>query len=127
MARSEKNSLVIYYDLEEQTQQLSNEQLGKLLRGMLAYEKRQEYPEFDGDQMLIACFGFVKVTLDINREKYNERCEQNRINGKQGGKGNKRPNINNEAFNNQETSFEDILNQCNSVPIPKTGQGFKPN
>lgn len=86
MARAEKNSFVLYYELEAQTSILSDEQLGWLLRAVFAYEIRGEYPNFKDDQLLLMCFQFVKTTLDINREKYIERCEVNRENGRLGGR-----------------------------------------
>ena len=114
MARAEKNSFIIHYDLEEQTSLLSDEQLGKLLRAVFGYEIRGEYPDFNGDQMLLMCFQFVKTTLDINREKYIERCEKNAENGKKGGRPPKAPS----ESNDENTTY------FGSVPIPKAGTGF---
>jgi hypothetical protein len=90
MARSKKSSFVLYYELEAQTSILSNEQLGRLIRAVFAYEIRGECTAFEDDLMLQMCFQFVKATLDVNKEKYKERCEINRENGKSGG----RPKIN---------------------------------
>ncbi len=86
MAKTEKRSFVLHYDLEAQTAILSDAQLGRLLRAVFAYEIRGEFPELDDDGMLLMCFQFVKTTLDINRQKYEERCEQNAENGKKGGR-----------------------------------------
>ena len=115
MARAEKNSFIIHYDLEEQPSILSDEQIGKLLRAVFGYEIRGEYPDFNGDQMLLMCFQFVKTTLDINREKYFERCEKNAENGKKGG----RPPNKSTPENNDETTT-----YSSSIPIPKAGTGF---
>lgn len=72
-----KNSFVIYYDLEEQTQDFSNEQLGKLLRAAFAYEKRDELVDID-DPVVKAAFSFVRVQLREGKHKYEERCEKNK-------------------------------------------------
>ncbi len=85
MARSEKRSFVLYYDLEQHVQLLSDEQLGRLLRAVFAYEIRRELPNFN-DDLLSLCFSFIKVQLDIDKEKYMERCEKNTENGKKGGR-----------------------------------------
>lgn len=82
--RDSKHSFVVYYDFERQTELLSNEQLGRLLRLMFDYEIRQKEP--DNTDELFMIFQFVKAVLDINREKYEAICEQNSINGKKGGK-----------------------------------------
>ena len=76
----------IYYDLEDQTSILTDEQLGRLLRAMFAYEKRGQEPDFKKEPILSTCFNFVKVILDVNTRKYVERCKKNAENGKKGGR-----------------------------------------
>ena len=46
----EKNSFIVYYDFEEQTATLSDQQVGRLIRVMLDYEKRGVLP--DGEDTL---------------------------------------------------------------------------
>lgn len=116
MARSEKKSFVLYYDLEQHVQLLSNEQLGRLLRAVFAYEIRGEIPVFN-DDLLSLCFSFIKVQLDIDKEKYRERCEKNTENGKKGGRPPKSQNA-------DETETEDT-NTHNHIPIPPYGKDFK--
>ena len=86
MAKSEKNSFLIYYDHEGPISKLNDEQRGKLFSALFAYEKRGELTDFKDDDMLMMCFSFIKISLDNNREKYNERCEKNTENGKKGGR-----------------------------------------
>ena len=65
----EKNSFIVYYDFEEQTATLSDQQVGRLIRVMLDYEKRGVLP--DGEDTLVGmAFWFLKVGLDLNDEKY---------------------------------------------------------
>lgn len=80
----EKNSLILYYDFEEQTATLSDAQVGRLIRVMLDYEKRGVLP--DGEDTLVGmAFWFLKVGLDLNDEKYRKVCERNKAN-RNGGK-----------------------------------------
>lgn len=40
-----KNSFLIYYDFEEQTAALTDAQVGRLMRMILAYERRARCPQ----------------------------------------------------------------------------------
>lgn len=68
MAR-QKNSLILYYDFEEQTALLTDCQIGTLIRAMLAYEKRGELPE-TLDAAIQMAFQFLKIGLDVNSARY---------------------------------------------------------
>ena len=63
----DKNSFLIYIDYEEQFSLLTDEQLGKLIRAIMKYEKTSEIPKLDG--MLKMAFSFIKTQLDRDREK----------------------------------------------------------
>lgn len=80
----DKNSFLMYLDYEKQFELLSDEELGKLMRAIIKYEKTKEIPELDG--MLKMAFSFIKNQLDIDRQKYNEKCEKNKVNGAKGGR-----------------------------------------
>lgn len=97
--KAEKNSFILYYDFRDQTAHLTDEQLGRFMRGLLDYEIDRTTPKFN-DPYLDTAFLFVKVILDNNRAKYEAKCEKNKINGAQGG----RPK--------------------GSVAIPNAGKGF---
>ena len=75
----EKNSFIIYYDFEDQTSDFTDQQVGSLVRAVLAYEKRGELPERAEPAVRMA-FLFLKPGLDSNREKYDRICERNRRN-----------------------------------------------
>lgn len=81
--RKEKNSLLLYYDFEEQTASLTDQQVGRLIRTMLAYEKRGELLE-DQEPAVAMAFLFLKPGLDSNRAKYEMVCERNRRNRHKG-------------------------------------------
>ena len=44
----------------------------------------QELPEMD--ELTTLCFGFIRASLDANAKKYYAECEQNRENGRKGGR-----------------------------------------
>ena len=118
MARAEKRSFVLHYDLEEQTELLSDAQLGRLMRAVFGYEIRGEFPEFEDDKMLLMSFQFVKTALDINRQKYEERCEQNRHNVNQRYKKEKEQNAENESNNFKSSPVqEESQDRGSDVPF----------
>ncbi len=52
--------------------------IGKLFRALHAYHDNGEMPDFDTDMMM--AFEFYRNAVDDDTAKYNEKCEQNRIN-----------------------------------------------
>lgn len=81
--RREKNSFLLYYDFEDQTASLTDQQVGRLIRTMLAYERRGELLE-DQEPAVTMAFRFLKPSLDSNRVKYEKVCERNRRNRHKG-------------------------------------------
>lgn len=80
----DKKSFLMYLDYEEQFALLTDEQLGRLLRAVMEYEKTQIVPELDG--IIKMAFSFIKAQLDRDREKYEDKCAKNKENGKKGGR-----------------------------------------
>ena len=74
-----KRSFILYYDFEEQTAALTDAQVGRLIRVLMAYEMRGEVPE-EPDPSVQMAFQFLKPGLDINREKYEKMCARNKKN-----------------------------------------------
>ena len=74
-----KNSFVIHHDLREKIEDLNNEQIGELFKAILDYEIDGTLPLFTDKELKIA-FKFIKVGLDIDREKYQETCEKRKQN-----------------------------------------------
>lgn len=75
-----KSSFLIYLDYNEQFKLLSDEELGKLIRVIMQYEKTGEEPSLDG--VLKMAFSFIKTQLDRDREKYEKKCEKNKENAR---------------------------------------------
>lgn len=79
-----KNSFVIYHNYLEILEDLTDEQVGKLFRAMLKYDRFGEEPAFDSE--LKIAFKFIKKDLDYNKETYENICKRNRENGNKGGR-----------------------------------------
>ena len=115
--KSEKTGAVIYYKhlkiLEEA--QLSDEQIGQILKTAIKYDETGECPQFSSP--LSAFFSMIKYDLDANREKWESiKKERSRV-GKMGGRpkeakipiGNDETKITNRFFDgNVSTSFHAI-------------------
>lgn len=91
-----KKAFLMYYEYEEQLEDLTDEELGQLVRHIYKYEKLGLEPENLGFLMKMA-FNFIKGNLNRDREKYDKRAETSAINGKKGGrprrnKPNEKPN-----------------------------------
>ena len=80
-----KKAFLMYHDYEEQLKDLSDEELGQLVRAMFNYEIRGQETENLGFLSKMA-FGFIKGNLIRDRQKYDRRSETSKNNGKKGGR-----------------------------------------
>ena len=72
-----KKSFVLYYDLCPVFNMMTDEEVGKIVKAVFAYEIRGEITEFQ-DRMLQSTYMRITECLDRNREKYDEAVERNR-------------------------------------------------
>jgi hypothetical protein len=79
-----KNSFIIYHEYAEHFEMLDDAELGQLIRAIMEYEQHQTIPNLP--KHLALAFSFIKKDLDYNRDKYEEICEKNKLNGKKGGR-----------------------------------------
>lgn len=79
-----KNGLILYHEYLEHFALLSDSELGQLIRAVIRYDKDGTVPALSG--MVKMAFSFIKTNLDIDRAKYEARCEKNRRNGMLGGR-----------------------------------------
>ena len=82
--REDAKSFLVYDDIEAVLDELTDEQVGKLFRGMVSYHSSGDDPEFTG--ILKYVFIPIRQTMDRNAEKYRTICEKNRENGRLGGR-----------------------------------------
>lgn len=87
----EKRSFLMYLEYEDQLSDLTDEELGQLMRAIFKYERDGMEPKFNG--LLKMAFSFIKGNLNRDKQKYDKRCETSAINGKKGGRpSTKKPN-----------------------------------
>ena len=72
-----KKAVVLYYEILEQLEDLTDEQFGKVTRAIINYDKTGKIPEFDDVALKIA-FKCVKPTIDRNKQDYQDKCEMQR-------------------------------------------------
>ncbi len=76
MKKGKKKSILIYSDFLPKISKLSDEQAGKLFKGLLNYSNGIT-PEFD-DILLDYAFEDIKTTIDRDSEKYSLKCLKNK-------------------------------------------------
>lgn len=82
---TKKKSFLVYFDLEDQTENFTDEQMGTLFRAMLAFARRGEIIEIS-DSNVKTAFSFVMVQIREDQMKYEKKCKQNAENGAKGGR-----------------------------------------
>lgn len=83
---AEKKSLMLYYEYERQFALLSDEQLGRLIRAMLAFDIYGVIPDFSDDPKLEMTFSFISAQLERDKTKFEQKCAVNSANGRKGGR-----------------------------------------
>ena len=92
-----KKGVIMYYDLLEQLQDFSDESFGKIARAMIEYDKNGTLPNFEGE--LKIAFKFIKLSIDRNKEEYEQKCEKNRDNALKRWNANGCERIQTDSFN----------------------------
>ena len=114
---SDNRAFLIYLDYEEHFKQITHEQVGELIMGMIAYSKTGIVPKFSDGAVSMA-FSFMKSQLDRDSDAYRRKCEINQENGKHGG----RPRNNRTVSEKTERFSEKPKKTERLIPKPK-----KPN
>ncbi len=84
MTKQKRDSFLLRHDFFPQIKMLPTEQRGVLFTAIYAYATGDEMPQMDA--LTTLCFGFIRASLDANAKKYDAECEQNRANGRKGGR-----------------------------------------
>ena len=111
---SKKDSVIFYQaQIKICKEFLTNEQFGRLMAALFALDDGED-PEVEDD--IAMAYAFMSLQQRLDREKYEERCRKNRINGMKGGapKGNqnarKQPKQPNAEKNNPNDNDNDNEN-----------------
>lgn len=80
----DKKSFVVYFNIAEVLEELTDEQVGKLFRAMVDYAINGTLPEFTG--ILRMAWIPIRQTLERDAGKYMAMVEKRRIAGQKGGK-----------------------------------------
>mgnify|MGYP003310919893 CR=1 FL=1 len=72
-----RKSLLIHHDLYPVFEMLTDEEAGKIIKAVFAYDINGEITGFD-DRMLLATYRRITECIDRNIEKYEETVERNR-------------------------------------------------
>lgn len=64
---------------------LQDEEAGKLFKSLFPYGREEIKPDFDRNPALAMAFDILSIAIDRDKEKYINRCEANRENGRKGG------------------------------------------
>lgn len=75
MAKDQKG-FVVYGDIEESLNELTDEQVAKLFRGMVSYFNTGKEPKFSG--LMKMAFIPIRQQMDRDTDKYEKKCEKNR-------------------------------------------------
>ena len=77
MAKEQKG-FVVYGDIEESLEEMSDEQVAKLFRGMVNYFNTGKDPKFTG--LLKLAFIPIRQQMDRDVDKYEKKCQKNKEN-----------------------------------------------
>lgn len=75
MSKDQKG-FVVYGDIEESLNELTDEQVATLFRGMVSYFNTGKDPKFTG--LLKLAFIPIRQQMDRDTDKYEKKCEKNR-------------------------------------------------
>lgn len=81
---AEMKYVCLYSEYLETLKELSDEEMGRLVRGMLAYNNHGAEPAFQGNERFL--WGTVKAKIDRDNAAYSKKCGNLRANGKKGGR-----------------------------------------
>lgn len=93
-----KGSFILYTRYAEFSADLSDEDFGRLMRAVFAYEEFKTMPE-NLSPMAMVLFRVIKSDLDMNAQKYAETVEKRREAGKKGGRPKKEEDTEGETEN----------------------------
>ena len=85
MSDNKQKSFLIYYDNEIIVCRLSDDEAGKLFKSLFPYGRERIKPDFEYSPALAMAFDVLSMAIERDSERYTQRCERNRENGRKGG------------------------------------------
>lgn len=73
-----KPGIMLYFEMLPCLQEISDAQMGRLVRAMLAYGETGEEPRLADDPALKMAWPFVRLRLDQDEQRYRRRVTQSR-------------------------------------------------
>ena len=77
-----KNRISLDLSNMEAFKELTDIQLGELMRAVFAYASNGTMLPEDADQAVRVAFAFLKADVDAERDSYKRRCERNKENAR---------------------------------------------
>ena len=122
---AERKSFMVYLDWEDECSDLTDEEQIQLVHAAFQYVRNGEEPTFSERAVRIAWI-HIKKSLDMDADRYEAKCEQNRINGKKGGRPKKEETEKaNGFFKNPKKPITDIRYPITDNPYPITDNPIK--
>ena len=107
-----KDNFLLKKSLIDVVEELSNEDTGKLLKGILNYVNHGDSGLTD---YLKVIFIPIKTDIDKNEERYLEVCEKNRLNGRRGGRP-KKETEENQSVNEKTEENPTVIEESEENP-----------
>lgn len=81
---ADRNTFVMYLEWKTQLDLLTDEECGRLVKGIFQYIQTGEEPTLSGAEMM--AFSFIRAQIDRDYEKWSETCQRRAEAGKLGGR-----------------------------------------
>lgn len=112
---AEKGTFLLFTKYRKQIEKLNMEERGEVLTAIFAYADEGIVTDFESPRAEML-FSVIQDAMDYTAEKYEEKCEKNRANGKRGG----RPR-------NDDKKRTDVPCDLAEEEKPKKPNGFSEN
>ncbi len=76
----EKDSFLLYHNMYDMIADVSDQEIGELIKGVFRYSMYREEPDFEKGSVQRVLFISIKNSIDTNTKKYYEICEKNKRN-----------------------------------------------
>lgn len=124
----EQRGFIVYGDIKDVIDELTDEQVAQLFRGMVDYFIEGKEPKFTG--VLKFVFIPIKQQMDRNADKYEKKCEKMRENANKRWKGANASNGNqthaNDANTKTNTDTDTKTERDTDTKPPESGAPLSP-